>query len=85
MSGWTQYREQYHRRRKAFLLLMLSGVLRPANAELPQFRESKMNGPESEAALVPPALSLPEESRWLRDIRERFFKHTRWPLPILHK
>lgn len=85
MSGWTQYREQCHRRRNAFLLLMLSGAIRPAHAELPQFRVSGSNGQEGEATSAPNSLLQPEQSRWFRNITECLCKHTRRPLPMLSK
>jgi hypothetical protein len=75
MSGWTQDREQYHRRLNALLLLMLSGAIRPANAELPKFRESMMQGPASEAgpgseaSVEPNTLSQPEPSIWFRNLK----------------
>ena len=39
MSRWTQYLERYERRRNAFLLLTLSGAIRPAEVEAPCFAE----------------------------------------------
>jgi hypothetical protein len=34
LARWRRYRNQYHRKRNAFLLLTLSGAVRPANVEL---------------------------------------------------
>ena len=34
LARWSRYRHQYQRKRKAFLLLTLSGAVRPANVEL---------------------------------------------------
>ena len=64
MSRWTQYRERCQRRRNAFLLLTMSGVIRSADMEVPYFRREMAGGPASRA----------EQSIWSLDLRNLFSK-----------
>ena len=75
MSRLTLYRERCQGKRNAFLLLTLSGVIRPADVELPAFRDARNAGPVANA--TPQA----EPSAWSISFRQfveaLFSKRTR--------
>jgi hypothetical protein len=79
MSRWTQYRDQYRRRRNAFRLLTMSGAIRSADVEVPYFRERRAGevgrGGNSVADLA-------AQSIWSMDLRRLFCSKARRPLSL---
>ena len=77
ISRWMLSRKRYQKRRNAFLLLTLSGAIRPADVELPYCRERRLAKPSNAGTdAVPEA----EPSLWSMDIRELVFRKARRPL-----
>ena len=74
MSRWTQYLERYERRRNAFLLLTLSGAIRPAEVEAPCFRGRMADGLGRGATSALDPVPQAEQSIWSMDLRQLFSK-----------
>jgi hypothetical protein len=71
MSRWTLYRKQHQRRQHAFLLLTLSGAIRPAHVEIPYSRERRFA--KGTSPIVDRVETI-KPSIWTLDIRELFSK-----------
>jgi hypothetical protein len=77
MSRWLLYRKHYQQRRNAFLLLTLSGAIRPADVEVPYCRERRLAKPSN---VVVDPVPKPQQSIWCMDIRELVFRKACRPI-----
>ena len=85
MSRWTQRRKKRQQRRNAFLLLTLSGAIRPADVELPYGRERMLARPGSRRHSADNPMPRGEHSIWTMDLRQLFFKNAYRPMSVTSK
>jgi hypothetical protein len=82
MSRWMLYRKRYQRKRNALLLLTLSGSIRPADVEVPYYRERMASEVRGRASSVLDPIPKVERSIWFMDIRELVFRKACRPLSV---
>jgi hypothetical protein len=82
MSRWTQYRERYRRKRNAFVLLTVSGVIRSADMEVPFLRETRCSG---RGRGLNSSAEAEHPSIWSMDLRQLFSRNVGRPMSVPSK
>jgi hypothetical protein len=76
MSRWMLYRQRYHRKRNAFLLLTLSGAIRSADVEISFLPDRKCSASQNRARTTTDPLAQSKPSIWSMHVWQLFSKHT---------